>query len=53
VRVSDSYKVVDSSNSSAMSEGCGVVKGLARPIYARVHKAITHLVTTKQLRSPI
>jgi len=30
-----------------------VVKGLAKLIYARVHEAIKHLVTTKQLRLPI
>ncbi len=53
LRVGDRYKIVDSSNSSAMSEGCGNVKGLAKLVCAKVHEAIKHLVATKQLRSPI
>jgi len=32
---------------------CCVVKGLAKPINARVQEAIKHLVTAKQFRLPI
>ncbi len=56
LRVSDSYKVVDSSNScafvwSVLTEVFD--KDLAKPIYTRVQEAIKHVVTTKQLSLPI
>ncbi len=61
LRVGDSYKVVDSSNSSAfvlkgevlLSCSLVVKNGLVKPIYTRAHEATKHPVTTKQLRLPI
>ena len=62
LRVGDSYKVVDSSNSNAfvligevlLTFLLVVKNGLAKPIYpgSGAHEATKHLVTTKQLRFP-